>query len=70
MDVIEFLQAYKSDTPPIPTIKPGDRIKHHLYDEGTVDAFDYAGDGRALVDFDAVDVGKRLIPHADLEVVE
>lgn len=61
---------FDPDTPPVPTIKPGDKVRHPYYDEGIVKVYDLNGDGRALVAFEDPDCGERLILHRDLEVVE
>lgn len=70
-----FLEGYSGSFAPeflqkvnLPTIKPGDKVRHDDWGDGVVYALDQDDSAIAIVDFD--DEGLMSIHCDDLEVVE
>jgi hypothetical protein len=63
--------TFAPDTPPVPTIKPGDKVHHIKYFAHTKDGIGIVqkmiGDDECLVNFFC---SSRVVPLNDLEVVE
>lgn len=59
---------FAPDTTPVPTIKPGDKVRHDDWGDGVVYDLDEDDSAIAIVDFD--DEGLMSIHCDELEVVE
>lgn len=74
-DLVTLLEMAKKSVSPVPTIKPGDRVRHEEYGEGWTRTYGEESTNRAIgangiwVSFDELDYD-TCIPIADLEVVE
>lgn len=61
---------FDPDTPPVPTIKPGDRVLHGIHGLGTAVSEEITHGNTVFVNFDEQRCGPHIILVRNLEVVE